>query len=249
MRAAWIAIALAACGHAARTAPPPLANTPPPTTTDAGVVAEAADEDAATDPDAEDADDDAFQPECTPGDALPMHVDGKDTPVHLDVCTTGEHREGPPDSGFVLHDRTATLVLDRAEPLRTTVADWQDGWEDGSTYTLVGVLRAHGGGDSAVLIAVSSYGPADGLDGVNGALLVYAVQDGAWQQVHTVDARVVTARIAKNQRYATVETCDPPAQGTGTGGGACEHYDGDGRTFALRWEGGKIREYDVTSTP
>ncbi|HTJ41454.1 MAG TPA: hypothetical protein VL463_05135 [Kofleriaceae bacterium] len=244
----------AACGSA-KPAPTVLANKPAPI--DAGAAAASEEEvDAAPDEGTGEGEgeDVVYEPTCDSGESQTVIVAGKDSPAHIETCTTGEQQASQTDPGLVYKDRVATLVIEPpgVDPVSHELATWQDGWEDGQSYSLVGVLKSRGRGDGVLLIESSSYGPADGLNGVSAGLSVMAFANGEWQEVHTMSAAVIEVSMSKDGRVATVDTCDPPAKGTGTG---CDNlttpggYDGDGRTFELRWEGGRVKQRDVTAKP
>jgi hypothetical protein len=210
-----VGIACAACGArpvASRVVPRSIAvaSTPTPAHVDAG---------SAT-PDEVGA--------CAVMASLSMRVAGRNAPVRLLVCELGEqHPYGDERAadGFVLRDRRADLVLDRVgDPVTTTLATWQDSWQRGGAWTLVGVLVAPGG-EGAMVVKGESNRPSPDLVGVDSVLRVMAVRGGVWEVVHQTEAPVVYPRLSADGRVLTVDTCD----------------DGDGATFELRWDGQAVR--------
>jgi hypothetical protein len=233
MKAAIAISMLAACGHAAPAPARVLANSPSPI-------------DAAP----PDADDDAGGDDgvaCTSGTEAPMHVGGADGGAHLDECTD---TVGEEHGDMTIYNARIELVVTHGDARETLeIAEWQKGWEDGMGGTLVGVLAAPNH-DDVVLVSTSAWGTGDGLEAVSATLTAYAVQGGALVKIRDLQAAVIDATVATDGSHATIETCDAPAQGVGTGGGACDagaaHYDGDGKTIEWRWTGKAIRETAVT---
>jgi hypothetical protein len=224
----------AACGQVARAPAPAIANHAPPEI-DAGAPS---------------ADIDAADEECTAGDPITVRVAGRDDTARIETCVgTEEHHHG---EDWVSQDARAELVLDRGDggdPVTVELAQWETNMEDTLRVTLIGALRS-ASGEEAVVIENDSSGPGEGLSGDGAALIVYAVRGDAWEKVHEVDSNVIEATISKDRRVATVETCamNDAGPGNGSGGGAC-HFDGDGKTIELRWDGERVDETDVSAAP
>jgi hypothetical protein len=211
-----VGVACAACGArpaASRAVPrPAVASTPMPARVDAGSASDEVGDGGA----------------CAVAASLPMRVAGHNAPVRLLVCELGEQHPCGDEraaDGFVLRDRRADLVLDRVgDPVTTTLATWQDSWQRGGAWTLIGVLVAPGG-EGAMVVKGESSGPSPDLAGVDSVVRVMAVRGGVWEVVHQTEAPVVDPRLSADGRVLTVDTCD----------------DGDGATFELRWDGQAVR--------
>lgn len=218
VRAAFVIVVVAACGGTRTSQAPVVANHAPPAP------------DASVRPERVPEGDESKDESCEPSGDTAVRVAGRDYTARLVTCDLGEeHPNGDEaaEQGFVIHHKRADLVLDRAgDEITTTLGEWDNGWEDGSSWILIGAL-----GDGAVVVEANSYGPADGLDGESAVLQVMAVRGPAWEKVYETSAPEIEAKIAGG--VATLETRD---------------QSGD-KTLELRWDGVRVDERDVTSAP
>ena len=152
--------------------------------------------------------------------------------------------------GFIIHHRKAVLVATTPQgELPIEIALWDDGWEMGETWTLVGVLSAPPKTNGAVVLRSDGSGPAPGIEARQGSLRVMTVRHGEWQEAFLRNANVIEATIAHDAVVAAA--CDLARTDTGTGGpGAnapvCRDREPDqdvvAAAFTLQWDGAAIHE-------
>ncbi|MCE9578196.1 MAG: hypothetical protein K8W52_34035 [Deltaproteobacteria bacterium] len=225
-----VAVGLAACGP--RAAPPTLANAAPTPVTPA----------PAKPPDG-----------CEATGSGMMTLEGAQVPIELLFCTLGSDAPYGPEKaedGFVLYHRKAVLVAHAPTgDLSTEIALWDDGWEMGEVWTLVGVFAAPPKTNGAVVLRSDGNGPAPGIEGRQGSLRVMTVRHGEWEEAFLRNANVIDVSMTPD--LVTAESCDLARTDTGTGGpganaDACASRDPDqdvvAHPFSLQWDGAAIQE-------
>ncbi len=190
---------------------------------------------------------------CEDGGVATMTLEGAEVPIALRICTEGEEHpygEEKAADGFIIHHRKAVLVATTPQgELPIEIALWDDGWEMGETWTLVGVLSAPPKTNGAVVLRSDGSGPAPGIEARQGSLRVMTVRHGEWQEAFLRNANVIEATIAHDAVVAA--SCDLARTDTGTGGpGAnapvCRDREPDqdvvAAAFTLQWDGAAIHE-------
>lgn len=138
--------------------------------------------------------------------------------VEIEVCTTRSIRHGPHDDGFTEYERHGTLTLKPAGT-REDLGDWTDGWEWGTQYNIVGVLRGPRR-TFGLLLSRSSSGPSPGLTATSMELTGMTLKAGAWDRTAISGGNALSAEVAPGDKSATL-TWKRTREGDPNG----EHYD------------------------
>jgi hypothetical protein len=188
---------------------------------------------------------------CTVQATGTMILDGASAPIELRVCTSGHdypYGEEKAEDGFVIYHRTAVLVARPGKgELTMQVGEFDDGWESGETWKLIGVVPGPGKTSGAVALQSDGTQPEPGLGGHHVGVHVLAVVHGAWQAVFEREANAVDAWPVDSTLH--VESCtvgSGTGPGSGANAGACRDHGPDeaveARSYVLRWDGAAITE-------
>lgn len=115
----------------------------------------------------------------------------------------GLERGGPSEEameqGFVTTPKLAEVVLLDAEGRRKgawVVAEWEDGWEWGSSVDIEGTLASGATGRHVLVLRHSSYGEGPGLDSKSARLVIMEVDDaGGWSELWSAQANQIEVVI------------------------------------------------------
>ena len=149
--------------------------------------------------------------------------------VEIATCSDAEKHD-PNDPDLTTVDRSAMLVLHGRKPEPFELGTWEQGWEWGGSWELLGVLRGDAGN------AVISLESGQSEDSRHSRVHVHAVVAGAWREVFAaLDADDIDVTIAADDRSASVSYCD----GDDTGE-ACREDPTRLHVAELRWDGQRI---------
>ena len=160
---------------------------------------------------------------CEAGKPVPF---GPGVTVAVATCTV-EVKPEPPPSTLSTTDRKAQLVLHGQRPEPFDLGTWNDGWEWGGSWDIVGVLSQPNG--NAVLVMASGYSE----DTHHSILHAYAIAGGAWHEVAAaISADDIRVDVAADGHGATVSYCNGD-----NGGHVCRDTPGELHVANLAWDG------------
>jgi hypothetical protein len=163
---------------------------------------------------------------CERGDKLPFTAG---VTVEIAMCTTAQHHE-PDQPDLVTSDQTAQLVMHGSRPDPFDLGHWEQGWEWGGSWEIVGVL--HHAAGNAVITLEHSYS----VDAHHSRIHIHALVAGVWHEVFDkLDADHLELAVAADARSATASYCDGD-----DGIHACQDDPNKLHRIVLRWDGHKI---------